>query len=566
MTTIEGQFSTSVDTLRSLHGPSSLLPDETSTSTTQLAQAQATIPSASITSSTTTMTSTTQLPPKAPLSILPTHQGPSPALSSRPTSPTPSSHSLSDNDSESSFPSVSSSFFFSSAAHSPYSNPYSQPHSNDSGGEYEDQGEGLHMIIPSLTLPGPVHPASKVDEVGGGRKEEVRLIVVVGPDMLKEIEQSLVGAYWEEREEKEGLKVLRGLLNRRESDPESDTGKRNLRVALWVVEHSEAQNAREITRIIRRLVISSFSLLDSRMHLEHEADSLASSTFFSDIYTAVLICPTASLTDHVGEIGDLIPSILLDLPISQQTLQDLVLPTGLSRQKKEVADNFLRWRASGHDRDATHVQGEVQRIKRWSKADWEREIEEELGVSLYSLSSPLSSPSPPAPITAHVPPHTVHRFATARAARRRLSRGMLALSRNSPSPEATIISPRPRSPKSAGNGNGGVRPRKRPLSPPPPPPLLSSPSPTPSQTVPPHHSVIVDPLHLPSLVMLGVELVGAIRARVFGNSRRVQKELEMKRVTGRSSGGSRPVKFLMLGFCVGVGVGVWLGRVVWGTI
>ncbi|KAG7094817.1 hypothetical protein E1B28_005630 [Marasmius oreades] len=547
MTTIEAQRNTGAGTFRSIQSP-----PESSLSSTESQRVPTTSPSASMISSTTTVTGTQHLPPKAPLSTLPTipHQEPASSSSSRPTSPTPSNHSLSDTDSESSFPSVSSSFFFSSAAHSPNSNPYSQPHSNDSGGEYEGQ-EGLHMIIPSLTLPETVHPTPRQEQVR--EDTEIRLIAIVGPDMLKEVEQSLVRAYWEEGEDKEHLKVLKGTVNGRDSDPELDSDKRKLRVALWVIEHSEALDSREISQIIRRLINSSFRSLDSQLHQEHEVDSLASSTFFSDVHTAVLICPTSSLTDHMSDLEYLIPSIHLDLPISQQTLHDLILPTGLSRQKKQVADNFLRWRASNHERDTTlpHLQGNKHRARRWNKADWEREVEEELGVSLYPISSP--PPPPPAPLTARVPPHTVHRFTPETAA-----------SHYPSSPEATILSPRPRPSKSSSGSGSNVRPHKRPLSPP---PLLSSPSPSPSQAVPPHHSVIADPLHLPSLVMLGVELFGAMRARVFG--RRVHKELELRRENGNGGGGSgaaSPVKFLMLGFCVGVGVGVWLGRVVWGTV
>ncbi|KAL0581390.1 hypothetical protein V5O48_000654 [Marasmius crinis-equi] len=486
--------------------------------------------SSSMTSSTTTAMapSTQQLPSKSPLSSAPSSSTtmPSPSQCSpqsqpHPPSPTPSNHSLSDADSESSFPSVSSGFFFSSAAHSPYSNPYSQPHSNDSGGEYgPDQGgggEALHMIIPSLALPEPL-PLNRGTEA---QEVEVKLIALVNaPD---ELEDSLriEGTQWDEADG--GLKILRGTLIPSGEDSDSDSEHRQRtarRVTIWVLENAgDNQEA---------------------FHPESDPEDLSLSSFFlSEIYTVLLVFPPSSTLKGLQELEDVIPVVP---STSTLTLLDLLQPQNLPKLRLDVANAFLKWRSQSddaHDRNATYV------------------------PSPPSAFSTTARPAMTArQITARAPLHSVVRRSTGVGVKRRVHRYSSSSPHNSPSPEeSTVLSPRPRSP----NANSS-RPKnlKRPLA------LSSPPLPPTSHSVPlPHNSVIIDPLHLPSLVMLGVELAGAVKERVFGRSAKRGKgndkdlDASTKSKPGAAKGGGA-VKFLFLGFCVGVGVGVWLGKV-WGA-
>ena len=208
----------------------------------------------------------------------------------------------------------------------------------------------------------------------------------------------------------------------------------------------------------------------------------------------------------------------------------------LSKLRNDVANAFLRWRSRSLSDDHEHE-------------------------STYVNSPPIPTIRQ---ITPRAPTHTVVRRHGPHAVRRRITHHQRTSPKNSPSPEeSTVLSPRPRSPNSSNNG----RPKKKPLSPP---SALSKSLPLSSQPGP-HNSVIVDPLHLPSLLMLGVDLFGAIRERVFG--RRVQKQKQesgsskgSQAVQGKGSRGSTsPVKYLFLGFCVGLGVGVWLGRTITGA-
>lgn len=93
----------------------------------------------------------------------------SPRSSTLPSPPdSPSSESVS------SMPSVSSSFFFSSAAASP---PHSQPHSDHA----RESTQGL--IIPSLTLPEALHQPTPYGQTLG----DLRLLVVGGKDFLTKL-------------------------------------------------------------------------------------------------------------------------------------------------------------------------------------------------------------------------------------------------------------------------------------------------------------------------------------------------------------------------------------------
>ncbi|KAJ8091354.1 hypothetical protein PM082_015072 [Marasmius tenuissimus] len=451
---------------------------------------------------------------------------------SHPPSPSPSNHSLSDADSESSFPSVSSSFFFSSAAHSPYSNPYSHPQSHDSGGEYgADQGGddgALHMIIPSLTLPEPLPLNNRNREA---TVIEIKLVALVKSSEELESNFILEDAHWDEADE--GMKVLRGTLALGGEDSDSDSSEhleRTVqRVVIWALEDSDSTH-----EILRQLVHSSFQSLDRRFHPELDSEDLTvSSLFLSEIYTLLLVCsPSKSLDGH--DLEDLIPVVP---STSNSTLPDLMKPENLTKLRNDVANAFLQWRSHSHpethDREATYVN------------------------------------SPPIPtirqITPRAPTHTVVRRHGPFAVRKRTIHHQRSSPGNSPSPEeSTVLSPRPRSPNTSSNG----RPRKKPLSPP---SALSKSLPLSAHPAP-HNSVIVDPLHLPSLLMLGADLFGAMKERVFGRHIQEQKQesdsskmsqIVQGKVSGR--GGASPFKSLFLGFCVGLGAGMWLGRTIWGA-
>ena len=96
--------------------------------------------------------------------------------SSQPSSPhsLPSPPDSPSSDSVSSFPSVSSSFFFSSAAASP---PHSQPQSDHA--RQSTQG----LIIPSLSLPEALHHPTPYGQTLG----DLRLLVVGGKDFLAKL-------------------------------------------------------------------------------------------------------------------------------------------------------------------------------------------------------------------------------------------------------------------------------------------------------------------------------------------------------------------------------------------
>ncbi|KAI5117684.1 hypothetical protein M0805_003474 [Coniferiporia weirii] len=380
------------------------------------------------TTTTTTMTTAT------------THSSPrSAGLLSPPDSPILDPFSDADIDSLSSFPSVSSSVFFSSAAASPHSHPHSHPHSgqlrhlhlhdHDHDHEYgygHDHDVGL--IIPSLALPPALPRPTAYGQVLGEAT-----FLFVGPlgagtsalaEFLADAEdvvdagawQSLAGGGrvlrastdWIEERDLHGLERFEGTAN----------------ISFLELEGFDAaEKPEKVIEDVLRHVHDVFD--DVRMQLDNSPASpllhslLASS--HSTLYTALIYVTATPLTaqDHaiISGLASSIPIIPFSTASSSTALSfarhanvqpklsffqprshySLRLglfrsPQTLSALRAEAADRFMRWREveravadmspltarSGPMQRRGTITGTINKDWGWSKAAWEVSLSEDI--------------------------------------------------------------------------------------------------------------------------------------------------------------------------------------------
>lgn len=298
-------------------------------------------------------------------------------------------------DSVSSFPSVSSSFFFSSAAASP-------PHS-DYG---KDSTQGL--IIPSLTLPSalkqPTQYGKTLGQVrliflcrkGAAENLTVQLLLDDNPDIV-DVES------WEQLEYGRLMRASTDWVEH--LDPhglDKFEPTRNVEVIEACYDHSD--DVHDVLNNIMAMITSSFEpvsdLLVPHPHSDLIIRLLASSS--SPLYTALILAippsPTSVEDDLIDGIASRIPLIVLHRPSSRQhhriihkvasfkpsTL--MALRNGLFRSPEtlnslriQAAEKFLEWR------EVESALGTIRKSRKkrkrgmsWNKSNWEAELENQL--------------------------------------------------------------------------------------------------------------------------------------------------------------------------------------------
>ncbi|KAI0819913.1 hypothetical protein BC628DRAFT_1423432 [Trametes gibbosa] len=503
-------------------------------------------------------------------------------------------------DSVSSFPSVSSSFLFSSGPASP---PHlRQPSEPDS--ELGDSTSGL--VIPSLTLPSPSRKPTPYGQTLG----ELRLLVL-GPkgadasaivsQLVDENEDVVEVGLWEDDPSENG--ITRGKR------------KASLRVSTHWIEHRDAHGleriepARNVEIIelpsydpyseveniaehILPVIHSPFHRVLDILNREHPpsgavAHLLSSSS--SPLYTALILlaCPSPlsaekalidSLSPHIpivvlpttssNIIHHSLPNVSYEVssrhlssfrPTSVDALRTGLFrtPSTLAALRAEAAARFLRWR---------EVERAVERVHQG------------IYTSTTSQRSAMKTPKPPhtqcdasttdtkgwwdkgiweaqweGELSQEVALHLRRRRAGTVRRIAPLSSLPIAMhqERNTSyfraqcATEVTIDLPMPRTADDQG--------------------LLSSPS----------HSAAFDPLHLPSLFVFSFSVLGALRTRIFrsmgfssgGKDNARRRAVAANTEDGRDGGGKRGMGFtvgiglaLVSAFCAGVGIGLFAAR------
>ncbi|RDX52447.1 hypothetical protein OH76DRAFT_1345103 [Lentinus brumalis] len=466
-------------------------------------------------------------------------------------------------DSVSSFPSVSSSFLFSSG-------PTTPPHPGHS--EVEDEGElGDSMsglVIPSLTLPSPSRRPTPYGQTLG----DVRLLLLgprgtdlaaIASQLVDDNEDVVEVGLWEEDRDESG--IIRGKR------------KEILRVSTHWVEHRDmhglehvepARNvelvqlppydvyseAESIVDRVLPVIHTPFREVASIISQDHPPTGALAHLFSSPgspLYTALVLVATPSALlpiekNLIESLGPHIPIILLptstpnalhtpsDYPSRRTSASHLssfrpdsidALRSGLFRSpstlatlRSEASSRFLRWReveravervqwSAGTARPRNVLDPSTSQSNEWWdkqtwEAQWEGSLSQEVALHLR---------------------------------RRRRS-----------------DAPRRPSPLPSLSASGNTVPAQEDEQ---------------SLITPPCASTSFDPLHLPSLVAFSFSLIGALRSRVarsLGLTSAVSAPTgpssgrERKRTGGRSFGHQFGLGFALVSvFCAGVGIGLF---------
>ncbi|KAL1948350.1 hypothetical protein VTO73DRAFT_12425 [Trametes versicolor] len=484
-------------------------------------------------------------------------------------------------DSVSSFPSVSSSFLFSSG---PASHPPSEPDS-----DLGDSTSGL--VIPSLMLPSP----SKRPTAYGQTLGELRLLLLgpkgvdlsaIASRLVDDSEDVVEVGIWEEDrpeggntrgKRKASLRVSTHWVEHRDAHGlERVEPARNVEI-LELAPYDPYSEVDDVVQHVLPIIHSPFYQIMNLLNREHPpsgtlAHILSSSS--SPLHTALILvaCPTPTPAEKalIEALSPHIPIVLLPLasanhdsppnvsykitsphlssfrPRSIDALRIGLFrtPSTLAMLRAEAASRFLRWReveravervqwgvhASTSQTTATktpmppHAQPEEKRGW-WDKQEWEAQWEGELSheVALHLRRRRAGTVRRITPLST-LPPTGQTSYFRARDA-----------------PPTTLETPVPRDTSEEGG-------------------LLSPPCP----------SAAFDPLHIPSLVVFSVSLLGALRTRVarslgLYNGKPAAGAAAPEEITQRRGGRSFGYQFgvgfaLMSAFCAGVGIGLLAAR------
>ncbi|KAF9471156.1 hypothetical protein BDN70DRAFT_998716 [Pholiota conissans] len=531
-------------------------------------------------------------------------------LPSPPDSPGGSPSPSVDSASESSLPSVSSSFFFSSSApgspgHShPGSYPSSHPHSDherDEQGhdsEHEDAVDHPHqgLIIPSLALPEPLRRPTPFGQTLG----ELRVLVLGAQGagksfltglLLEDNEHVIDVGTWEDWNAGDAdASYAHGKVLRASTDWVEQKGMYGLErfeptKNVEIVElpgYAYDADGTELIARLKSIIEGPFRSLHDVLHPDSDpsgvvASLLASPT--SPLYTALIfLLPSPSTPldkEIIQSLSAFIPVIALPrthdtahahrrsfsntFSTSSSKLSSfrpttaVALRTGLFHSpetvallRSEAADRFLRWReveravegiwegstAVGDGRGTVRAKGkksaagkarrggprESSKAEGWSKAKWEAEWMEEYAQDVARRMRDADRHVPQRSRTGTMLPPL------------RVARSSSSGAQHPPEPTVTASTIYPTESSQASMTKDAKH-----------------------RTAPCIHAPIngtpYDPLHLPSLLILSFSL---LRECVGGAMRRTVGTLKETRVQVALVGG----------FCVGVGVGVWV-RVGW---
>ncbi|KIY67240.1 hypothetical protein CYLTODRAFT_353638 [Cylindrobasidium torrendii FP15055 ss-10] len=290
-------------------------------------------------------------------------------------------------DSVSSFPSVSSSFFHSSAPDSPH---HSQPHSEHT----RDDTQGL--LIPSLALPDALRQPTPYGKTLG----ELRLLVVGGKDFLSKLlldenDEIVDAGEWQTAELGRVRRASTDWIDRRDMHGlEHFEPSRN--VEIHELGGDPNDSASEVVAHVKYLVQTPFQaiteVLDPSCDPSGPAANLLSSPF-TPLYSALVLLMPSSPTNFertiVEELSSYIPIIALPrIPddINDATLSAFKPPSPISLRyglfrnpevissiRGEAADRFFRWREVSHLTEgirARRQRTESVRHLHWTEKDW----------------------------------------------------------------------------------------------------------------------------------------------------------------------------------------------------
>ncbi|KAF8225741.1 hypothetical protein L208DRAFT_1443326 [Tricholoma matsutake] len=319
----------------------------------------------------------------------------SPRSSARPSPPdSPSS------DSVSSFPSVSSSFFFSSAAASP-------PHSRPQSDEVRDSTQGL--IIPSLTLPAALRRPTPYGQTLGDIK-----LLVLGSEgagknfltglLLEDNEDVVDVGQWEDTEYGRVLRASTDWVEHRDAHGlEKFEPTRNVEIIeLPVYDHTT--DVEDLIQTIKSIIQVPFYTVSDILDPSHRPSAVVAnlvSSASTPLHTAlVFLLPSApTVVDNLilESLSTQIPIIVLPRtnalsrsklssfrPASAFALRSGLFhsPETLAALRSEATDRFLRWREVEHTVDDIHKsrRKEAHNTQHrdpdglpWDKTKWESE-------------------------------------------------------------------------------------------------------------------------------------------------------------------------------------------------
>ncbi|PBK66220.1 hypothetical protein ARMSODRAFT_890521 [Armillaria solidipes] len=316
-------------------------------------------------------------------------------------------------DSVSSFPSVSSSFFFSSTGASPPSRQ------SDHG---RDSTQGL--IIPSLTLPDPLRYPTPYGQTLG----DIRLITLgargVGKSFLTKLllednEDVVDEGVWEDGEYGKVVRASTDWIDRRDAHGlEKFEPARNVEIhELPGYEYTDNELTMHIKSMIQTPFCAVSDILDPSCDPSTASTNLVSSAY-TPLYTAlILLLSTSILHSHdpsldssiertlITELSNYIPIIVLphvdhddDISPSISSFRPsspIALRQGLFRSpatlltlRSEAADRFFRWREVSYLTDGIRAQRQRQvstRNEAWKDKDWEASLSYDVAKRLRDL-------------------------------------------------------------------------------------------------------------------------------------------------------------------------------------
>ncbi|KAG6811105.1 hypothetical protein H0H92_008952 [Tricholoma furcatifolium] len=327
---------------------------------------------------------------------MPTYNDPSPSRSSSPSPPdSPSS------DSVSSLPSVTSSFFFSSAAASP---PHPQPEPDNFT---RDSTHGL--VIPSLTLPTALRRPTPYGQSLG----DLRLLVLgsrgagktfLSGLLLDENEHVVEVGAWENSENGRVIRASTDCLEHRDAHGlEKFEPTHNVEI-IELPGYDSNFNADELIHTVKSIIQSPFYAVSNVLDPAHRPSPVLAglvSSPYTPLYTALIFllpsAPTVLENQILDALGPQIPIIVLPRlttttphtrlssfrPSSAVALRAGLFqsPEILAVLRSEATDRFLRWREVERSVDDVHMsqRNDSSHHHRdpdgmpWSKAKWEAE-------------------------------------------------------------------------------------------------------------------------------------------------------------------------------------------------
>ncbi|KAF5384432.1 hypothetical protein D9615_003466 [Tricholomella constricta] len=341
-----------------------------------------------------------------PPETLPGHLIPSVSVPSSPrSSALPSSPNSPSSDSVSSLPSVSSSFFFSSAAASP---PHSQPHSEHPHARDTTQG----LVIPSLTLPAALRRPTPYGQTVG----DLRILVLGSKGagksflsglLLEDNEDVVEVGIWEDAEYGRVIHASTDWVEHRDAHGlEKFEPTRNVEI-VELPGYDHTTNTDDLLQSLKSIIQTPFYTVSDVLDPTHRPSPVLASLVSSPstpLYTALIFLlpspPTVLDNLILDTLSPQIPTIVLPRITSTNSLSSqsklssfrpssaIALRSGLFHSpetiavlRSEATDRFLRWREVERTVDEIHMsrRDDTSHHHRdpdgllWDKAKWEAE-------------------------------------------------------------------------------------------------------------------------------------------------------------------------------------------------